>query len=204
MNKNIIYEKEKYRTYSEIEKIDDNFILKTNILSTIKTYSKIIIPLFTIYIIFILLTSKYFLTIYSFTIILLMLIFFFNSYKIEGKNNKVSIKMNAQEIKLDYMQIKSIYLEKRRIRVFFKNFSSYYIVIIYRTLTNNITDIHLPTIFIDCVHINKFLEHFKVKKTNKNYIEKAYRHNVKRKLIKATLFVIFLISIIIVYLVQIY
>lgn len=200
--KNEIYEKESYRKKSEIERIEDNFILKTDIFGNIKKYLKIIIICFILFTIFLLITSIPVLPMYLMTVILFVCIIFFNSYKVKSNNGKISIVQDSQEIVLDHTQIKNVYIERYATKIFFKKIYSYSIVIIYETIKGRVLDITLPTLFINATQIEKFLSHFIVKKTKKNYIQMARKSKMKRKFIRAVLFLLFIIVIAVTYVVQ--
>ena len=107
-----------------------------------------------------------------------------------------------QEIELAYSQIKNVYMARYVTRVLFKKLYSYSIVIIYKTTREKISDINLPTLFLNSAQIEKFLNNFTVKKTEKDYIQMARKSKAKRKLIRLFLFVLFLILIVVTYLVQ--
>ena len=200
--KNKIYEKESYRKNSEIEKIDDNFILKTDILGNIKKYLKIIIISLILFTVFLFILSIPVLPMYLMTIILFVCVIFFNSYKLKASKGKISIIQDTQEVVLNYTQIKNVYIERYVTKILFKKIYSYSIVIIYETIKGKVLDITLPTLFLKHEQIEKFLNHFTVKKSKKNYIQMAKKNKMRRKFIRALLFLLFLILITITYIVQ--
>lgn len=200
--KSEIYTRESYRRNSEIEKIQDSFSLKTDAFGIIKKYLKIILICLILFTIFLLIGSIPVLPIYFIIIILFISIIFFNSYKVTGKNNKITIMQDMQEIELDYSQIKNVYIARYVTRVFFRKIYSYSIVIIYETARGKVLDINLPTLFLNPSQIEKFLNNFTVKKTKKDYIQMANKSKMKRKLIRLLLFVLFLILLVVTYLVQ--
>jgi len=197
-----IYKRESYRKNSEIEKIDEKFLLKTEAFKTIKKHFKIILICLIVFTILLVVASISIIPIYLMLIMLSISIIFFNSYKIKAEDNKMTIVQDFQEVILDYSQIKNVYMQRGVNKIFFRKIYSYNIVIIYETIRGKILDISFPTLFLNSTQIEKFLNHFTVKKTNKNYIQAARKNKMKRKLIRALLFILFLILIIVTYIVQ--
>ena len=109
----------------------------------------------------------------------------------------MNVKMNMQEIKIDYSDIKNIYIEKRKIRLFIKKKYYFSLVILYKAPNKNISNINLPTTFLNEKDLEKFLNVFTLKEIKSNNIEKAQKYQLKMLLIKiAAFFIVWLIIII--------
>lgn len=128
---------------------------------------------------------------------MLFSIIYFNTYSIICKNNKMTIKMNMQKIEINYHDLKNVYIENKQSRIFFKKRNNYSLIILYKAPNGNISTIELPLMFINKKDLNKFLENFIVKNKKSNNVVKAQKYQLKRLLIKMTLFVLIWLVIII-------
>lgn len=198
---NELYEKNKYRKFSEIEEVEKDIVLKSRVKNFINRYKKIL--LIAILIILVLIietfhsTPKTLLLVICMYILMLFSIIYFNTYSIICKNNKMTIKMNMQKIEINYHDLKNVYIENKQSRIFFKKRNNYSLIILYKAPNGNISTIELPLMFINKKDLNKFLENFIVKNKKSNNVVKAQKYQLKRLLIKMTLFVLIWLVIII-------
>lgn len=194
MSFNELYEKNKYRKYREIEKVEDNIILKARVKNFIDKYKLLlIIVLFIIFTLLIVAFHSHLnvlaLVFFMFALILLLSIYY-NTYTIICKNNKMVIKMNMQEIEIDYSKLKNIYIDNKKTRIFIKKRNNFLLVILYKAPNGNISNLELPILFLNEKAVQKFLKSFKVKEEKSDNIVKAQKYQIKRFLIKACLFIL--------------
>ncbi|MCI8362353.1 MAG: hypothetical protein HFJ41_04375 [Clostridia bacterium] len=198
---NELYEKHKYRKFSEIEEIQKDIILKSRVKNFINRYKNVV--LIAIFIIMALIivtfhsTPKTLLLVICMYILMLFSIIYFNTYSIICKNNKITIKMNMQEIQIEYCNLKNVYIENKKSRIFFKKRNNYSLIILYKAPNGNISTIQLPLMFINKNDLNRFLKNFIVKTKKSNNVIKAQKYQFKRLLIKMGLFIIIWLIIII-------
>lgn len=195
-----LYEKTKFRKYREVEKIEKDIILKSRLKKFLDKYKKILFIV--LFIILILLISAFYskpdilaLT-FLMLIIILFLAIYYNTFTVICKNNKMIIKMNMQEIEIDYLKIKNVYLENKKYRIFIKKRNNFSLVILYKAPNGNISNINLPTIFLNENDLDKFLKVFRLKEQKSDNIIKAQRYQLKRILIKTGLFLLVWVLII--------
>lgn len=200
MRWNELYEKNKYRKYNEIEQVVNNIVLKARVKNFVEKYKKFLI--ISMCIIAILLVITFFSlpkTLMLILLIILIMIFssiYFNTFTITCKNNKMLIKMDMQEIEIGYNNLKNVYIENNKTRLFFKKRDNFSLVILYKAPNGNISNIHLPIMFLNINDTYKFLKNFEVKKQKSDNIVKAQKYQLKRQLIKIALFVLIWIIII--------
>lgn len=198
---NELYEKNKYRKFSEIEEVEKDIVLKSRVKNFINRYKKILLIAILIILVLIIATfhstPKTLLLVICMYILMLFSIIYFNTYSIICKNNKMTIKMNMQKIEINYHDLKNVYIENKQSRIFFKKRNNYSLIILYKAPNGNISTIELPLMFINKKDLNKFLENFIVKNKKSNNVVKAQKYQLKRLLIKMTLFVLIWLVIII-------
>jgi len=206
MNFNELYEKNKFRKYREIEQVENDVVLKARVKNFIDKYKKILIIVLCIISILLILSFHSNLKILVLTffmlVFILLLSIYYNTFTIICKNNKMIIKMNMQEIKIEYSKLKNVYIENKKTRILIKKRDNFLIVILYKAPNGNISNIYLPTMFLNKNDINKFLKTFKVKEEKSDNIVKAQKYQIKRLLIKTILFVLVWIAIILTILLQ--
>lgn len=198
---NELYEKNKYRKFSEIEEVEKDIVLKSRVKNFINRYKKILLIAILIILVLIIATfhstPKTLLLVICMYILMLFSIIYFNTYSIICKNNKMTIRINMQEIKINYHDLKNVYIENKQSRIFFKKRSNYLLIILYKAPNDNISTIELPLMFINKKDLNKFLKNFIVKTKKSNNVVKAQKYQLKRLLIKMALFVLIWLVIII-------
>lgn len=198
---NELYEKNKYRKFSEIEEVEKDIVLKSRVKNFINKYKKILLIAILIILVLIIATfhstPKTLLLVICMYILMLFSIIYFNTYSIICKNNKMTIRINMQEIKINYHDLKNVYIENKQSRIFFKKRSNYLLIILYKAPNDNISTIELPLMFINKKDLNKFLKNFIVKTKKSNNVVKAQKYQLKRLLIKMALFVLIWLVIII-------
>lgn len=198
---NELYEKNKYRKFSEIEEVEKDIVLKSRVKNFINRYKKILLIAILIILVLIIATfhstPKTLLLVICMYILMLFSIIYFNTYSIICKNNKMTIKMNMQKIEINYHDLKNVYIENKQSRIFFKKRNNYSLIILYKAPNGNISTIELPLMFINKKDLNKFLENFIVKNKKSNNVVKAQKYQLKRLLIKMALFVLIWLVIII-------
>lgn len=196
-----LYEKHKYRKFSEIEEVEKDIVLKSRVKNFVNRYKWLLLILITIILILIIATfhstPKTLLLVLCMYMLTLFSIIYFNTYSIICKNNKMTIKMNMQEIEIEYYNLKNIYIENKKSRVFFKKRDNYSLIILYKAPNGNISTIQLSLMFLNKNDLNKFLKNFIVKSKKSNNIIKAQKYQLKRLLIKMALFIIISLIIII-------
>lgn len=201
MKWNEIYEKNKFRKFSEIQKVENDIVLKARVKNFIDRYKKILWLTMIIISILIIITfystPKTLLLVFCMYILMIFCTIYFNTYSIICKNNKMSIRMNMQEIEIDYPNLKNVYIKNKKSRIFFKKRNNYSLIILYKAPNNNISTIELPLLFLNKNELNKFLRNFEVKEQRSNNIIKAQKYQLKRLLIRSTLFIVIFIAIII-------
>ena len=191
---NELYERNKFRKYKEIEKVENDIILKARVKNFLDKYGKILLIILSI--ILVLLIGAFYSNFKMLTLSILMLIMilflaiYYNTFTIICKNNKMIIKINMQEIEVKYSNLKNIYIENKKTRIFIKKRDNFSLIILYKTPTGNISNIHLPIIFLKKNDIVKFLETFKVKETKSDNVLKAQQYQLKRLVIKIGLFIV--------------
>lgn len=198
---NELYEKNKYRKFSEIEEVTKNIQLKAEVKNFINRHKKILLIILLAISILIIVTfhstPKTLLLVFCMYILIILCIIYFNTFTIICKNNKMTIRINMQEIEINYNDLKNIYIENKQSRIFFKKRNNYLLIILYKAPNNNISTLELPLMFINKKDLNKFLENFIVKNEKSNNVAKAQKYQLKRLLIKMTLFILIWLIIII-------
>ena len=196
-----LYEKHKYRKFSEVEEVEKDIVLKSRVKNFINKYKWFSLIATLIILVLIIVTfhstPKTLLLILCMYILMLFSIIYFNTYSIICKNNIMTIKMNMQEIQIEYCNLKNVYIENKKIRIFFKKRDNYSLIILYKAPNGNISTIQLPLMFLNKNHLNKFLKNFILKSKKSNNVIKAQRYQLKRLLIKTALFIIIWLIIII-------
>lgn len=198
---NELYEKHKYRKFSEIEEVEKDIVLKSRVKNFINKYKWCLLIATLIILVLIIATfhstPRTLLLVLCMYILMLFSIIYFNTYSIICKNNIMTIKMNMQEIQIEYCNLKNVYIENKKIRIFFKKRDNYSLIILYKAPNGNISTIQLPLMFLNRNDLNKFLKNFIVKSKKSNNVIKAQRYQLKRLLIKMALFIIIWLIIII-------
>lgn len=207
MKWNELYEKNKYRKYSEIEQIEKDIILKAQFKNFINKYNRILAILIVIISLLLIITfrstPKNLLLVFCTLILMIFCTIFFNTFTILCKNNKMIIKQTMQVIQINCNDLKNIYIENKKSRIFFKKRNSFSLVILYNTPKGNIININLPIMFLNKKEFIKFLENFKVKsKKSNNNVVKAQKYQLKKLLIKVGLFILVWLLIILTLLIQ--
>lgn len=201
MKWNELYEKNKCRKLREIENVKNDIILKARLKNFINEYSKKIY--ITILIVSLLIIISFYSNINTLITTFLMLItimlctIYFNTFTIICKNNKIIVKQNNQKLQIDYSNLKNIYIEKKQTRIFFKKTDSFFLMILYKAPNGNISNVQLPTLFLNKNNVQKFLDTFEIKQSKTNNILQAQKYQLKRLLIKIILFILVWIVIII-------
>ena len=121
---------------------------------------------------------------------ILLLSIYYNTFTIVCKNNKMIIRMNMEEIEIEYSKLKNVYIENKKTRIFIKKRNNFMVVVLYKAPNGNISNVYLPTMFLNEKDINKFLKTFKVKEEKTDNIVKAQKYQLKRLLIKVGLFLL--------------
>lgn len=198
---NELYEKNKYRKFSEIEEVERDIVLKSRVKNFINKYKKILLIAILIILVLIIVTfhstPKTLLLVICMYILMLFSIIYFNTYSIICKNNKMTIKMNMQEIQIEYYNLKNVYIENKKSRMFFKKRNNYSLIILYKAPNGNISTIELPVMFLNKNDLNKFFKNFIVKSKKSNNVVKAQKYQLKRLVIKMALFILIWLIIII-------
>lgn len=198
---NELYEKNKYRKFSEIEEVEKDIILKSRVKNFINKYKRVVLIAILVILVLIIVTfhstPKTLLLVICMYILMLFSIIYFNTYSIICKNNKMTIKMNMQEIQIEYCNLKNVYIENKKSRIFFKKRNNYSLIILYKAPNGNISTIELPVMFLNKNDLNKFLKNFIVKTKKSNNVVKAQKYQLKRSLIKMALFILIWLIIII-------
>lgn len=207
MKWNELYEKNKYRKYSEIEQIEKDIILKARLKNFISKYNKILAILIVIICLLLIMTfrstPKTLLLVFCMLILMIFCTIFFNTFTIIFKNNKMIIKQSMQTIEISSANLKNVYIENKKSRIFFNKRNSFSLIILYNTPKGNIININLPIMFLNKEEFMKFLENFKVKKQkSNNNIIKAQKYELKRLLIKLSLLILVWLLIILTILIQ--
>lgn len=201
MKWNEIYEKNKCRKSREIEAVKKDIILKAKLKNFINEYSKFIY--ITLLIISVLLIISFYsnikalITTFLMLIIIVLCTIYFNTFTIICKNNKMIVKQNNQKLQIDYSNLKNIYIEKKQSRIFLKKINDFSLMILYKAPNNNISNIQLPTLFLNKKDIQRFLDIFEIKQVKSNNMAKAQKYQLRRLLIKAGLFIFVWVVIII-------
>ena len=201
MKWNELYEKNKCRKSREIEKVKKDTVLKARVTNFINEYSKkVYITLLIISVLLIITFSsniKALITTFLMVIIIVLCTIYFNTFTIICKNNKILVKQNNQKTDIYYSNLKNIYIEKKQTRIFFKKTNSFFLIILYKTPNNNISKIQSPVLFLNKNDTQKFLDIFEVKQIKSNNILKAEKYQLKKLLIKAGIFILVWVAIII-------
>lgn len=199
---NILYEKTKNRKLQEIRDVSSNIIFKARVGNLIKSYPKSI-PIVLILIAVILVIAFHSnIRLLSLVLLMYVLILMFsiycNTFTISCKNNNMSIKTNMQEIIIAYKDLKNVFIDKKYERIFIKKREYFRLIILYKAPNGNISNVELPILFVNQKDLEKFLNNFELmpEKNVKN-IEKAREYKLKRLLIKAGLFILIWILILI-------
>lgn len=201
MKWNELYEKNKCRKSREIENVKNDCILKARLKNFTNKYTKILYV--TLFIILVLLIWVFRTNINALLLTFLMLILilsftiYFNTFTIICKNNKMIIKSNNQKVEIAYSNLRNIYIDKKQTRIFIKKRDSFYLMILYKAPNNNISNMELPTLFLNKKDAQKFLDSFEIKEGKSGNISKAQKYQLKRLLIKAGLFILVWIVILI-------
>lgn len=199
---NILYEKTKNRKLQEIRDVSSNIIFKARVGNLIKSYPKSI-PIVLILIAVILVIAFHSnIRLLSLVLLMYVLILMFsiycNTFTISCKNNNMSIKTNMQEIIIAYKDLKNVFIDKKYERIFIKKREYFRLIILYKAPNGNISNVELPILFVSQKDLEKFLNNFELmpEKNVKN-LERAREYKLKRLLIKAGLFILIWILILI-------
>lgn len=199
---NILYEKTKNRKLQEIRDVSSNIIFKARVGNLIKSYPKSI-PIVLILIAVILVIAFHSnIRLLSLVLLMYVLILMFsiycNTFTISCKNNNMSIKTNMQEIIIAYKDLKNVFIDKKYERIFIKKREYFRLIILYKAPNGNISNVELPILFVNQKDLEKFLSNFELmpEKNVKN-LERAREYKLKRLLIKAGLFILIWILILI-------
>ncbi len=199
---NILYEKTKNRKLQEIRDVSSNIIFKARVGNLIKSYPKSI-PIVLILIAVILVIAFHSnIRLLSLVLLMYVLILMFsiycNTFTISCKNNNMSIKTNMQEIIIAYKDLKNVFIDKKYERIFIKKREYFRLIILYKAPNGNISNVELPILFVNQKDLEKFLNNFELmpEKNVKN-LERAREYKLKRLLIKAGLFILIWILILI-------
>lgn len=199
---NILYEKTKNRKLQEIRDVSSNIIFKARVGNLIKSYPKRI-PIVLILIAVILVIAFHSnIRLLSLVLLMYVLILMFsiycNTFTISCKNNNMSIKTNMQEIIIAYKDLKNVFIDKKYERIFIKKREYFRLIILYKAPNGNISNVELPILFVNQKDLEKFLNNFELmpEKNVKN-LERAREYKLKRLLIKAGLFIVIWILILI-------
>ena len=130
--------------------------------------------------------------------LILMFSIYCNTFTISCKNNNMSIKTNMQEIIIAYKDLKNVFIDKKYERIFIKKRDYFRLIKLSQAPNGNISTVELPILFVNQKDLEKFLNNFELmpEKNVKN-IEKAREYKLKRLLIKAGLFILIWILILI-------
>lgn len=200
MNFEELYEKNKFRKYREIEKVENDIVLKARVKNFIDKYKRILIIVLCIISVLIVLAFHSKLNVltlvFSMLVFILLSAVYFNTYTVICKNNKMIIKMNMEEIEIEYSKLKNVYIENKKTRIFIKKRNNFLLIILYKAPNGHISNIHLPTMFLSKKATDKFLNNFKVKEEKNDNVVKAQKYQNKRLLIKIGLFILVWVGII--------
>ena len=199
---NILYEKTKNRKLQEIRDVNSNIIFKARVGNLIKSYPKCIPIVLILIAVILVITFHSNMRLLSLVLFMYALILMFsiycNTFTISCKNNNMSIKTNMQEIIIAYKDLKNVFIDKKYERIFIKKREYFRLIILYKAPNGNISNVELPILFVNQKDLEKFLNNFELmpEKNVKN-IEKAREYKLKRLLIKAGLFILIWILILI-------
>ncbi len=199
---NILYEKTKNRKLQEIKDVNSNIIFKARVGNLIKSYPKLIPIILILIAVILVITFHSNMRLLSLVLFMYALILMFsiycNTFTISCKNNNMSIKTNMQEIIIAYKDLKNVFIDKKYERIFIKKREYFRLIILYKAPNGNISNVELPILFVNQKDLEKFLNNFELmpEKNVKN-IEKAREYKLKRLLIKAGLFILIWILILI-------
>lgn len=199
---NILYEKTKNRKLQEIRDVNSNIIFKARVGNLIKSYPKLIPIILILIAVILVITFHSNMRLLSLVLFMYALILMFsiycNTFTISCKNNNMSIKTNMQEIIIAYKDLKNVFIDKKYERIFIKKREYFRLVILYKAPNGNISNVELPILFINQKDLEKFLNNFELmpEKNVKN-LERAREYKLKRLLIKAGLFILIWILILI-------
>lgn len=198
----ILYEKTKNRKLQEVRDVSSNIIFKARVGNLIKSYPKCIPIVLILIAVILVITFHSNMRLLSLVLFMYALILMFsiycNTFTISCKNNNMSIKTNMQEIIIAYKDLKNVFIDKKYERIFIKKREYFRLVILYKAPNGNISNVELPILFVNQKDLEKFLNNFELmpEKNVKN-IEKAREYKLKRLLIKAGLFILIWILILI-------
>ena len=199
---NILYEKTKNRKLQEIRDVSSNIIFKARVGNLIKSYPKLIPIILILIAVILVITFHSNMRLLSLVLFMYALILMFsiycNTFTISCKNNNMSIKTNMQEIIIAYKDLKNVFIDKKYERIFIKKREYFRLIILYKAPNGNISNVELPILFVNQKDLEKFLNIFELmpEKNVKN-IERAREYKLKRLLIKAGLFILIWILILI-------
>lgn len=199
---NILYEKTKNRKLQEIRDVNSNIIFKARVGNLIKSYPKLIPVILILIAVILVITFHSNMRLLSLVLFMYALILMFsiycNTFTISCKNNNMSIKTNMQEIIIAYKDLKNVFIDKKYERIFIKKREYFRLIILYKAPNGNISNVELPILFVNQKDLEKFLNNFELmpEKNVKN-IERAREYKLKRLLIKAGLFILIWILILI-------
>lgn len=199
---NILYEKTKNRKLQEIRDVSSNIIFKARVGNLIKSYPKRIPIVLVLIAVILVIAFHSNIRLLSLVLLMYVLILMFsiycNTFTISCKNNNMSIKTNMQEIIIAYKDLKNVFIDKKYERIFIKKREYFRLIILYKAPNGNISNVELPILFVNQKDLEKFLNNFELmpEKNVKN-LERAREYKLKRLLIKAGLFILIWILILI-------
>ena len=199
---NILYEKTKNRKLQEIRDVSSNIIFKARVGNLIKSYPKRILIVLILIAVILVIAFHSNIRLLSLVLLMYVLILMFsiycNTFTISYKNNNMSIKTNMQEIIIAYKDLKNVFIDKKYERIFIKKREYFRLIILYKAPNGNISNVELPILFVNQKDLEKFLNNFELmpEKNVKN-LERAREYKLKRLIIKAGLFILIWILILI-------
>lgn len=199
---NILYEKTKNRKLQEIRDVSSNIIFKARVGNLIKSYPKRILIVLILIAVILVIAFHSNIRLLSLVLLMYVLILMFsiycNTFTISCKNNNMSIKTNMQEIIIAYKDLKNVFIDKKYERIFIKKREYFRLIILYKAPNGNISNVELPILFVNQKDLEKFLNNFELmpEKNVKN-LERAREYKLKRLIIKAGLFILIWILILI-------
>lgn len=198
----ILYEKNKNRKLQEIKDVSSNIIFKARVGNLIKSYPKLIPIMLILITVILVITFHSNMQLLSLVLLMHALILMFsiycNTFTISCKNHNMSIKANMQEIIIAYKDLKNVFIDKKYERIFIKRREYFRLVILYKAPNGNISNVELPILFVNQKDLEKFLNNFELMpEKNVRNIERAREYKLKRLLIKAGLFILIWILILI-------
>lgn len=121
-----------------------------------------------------------------------------STYSMKCKEETLSLRLNLQKFEVSYSRIANIYISREFTVSDLIPMFTYTLVIRYVDNMNFLKELSFPTLFLKPEDIEKFLDNFIIQKEQSKECIKYEKYKLSKTIFKATVFVLFIIAIVLV------